>query len=103
SGNIHFVRLDFSQSIIPQLLQRLHSARKLSLIVEGGAMLLQTFIDVGLWDEARVLTADKSLAEGIHAPQLNSTPVFSTCIDNDTIDLHTHPNTHYPCVKGGDL
>jgi diaminohydroxyphosphoribosylaminopyrimidine deaminase/5-amino-6-(5-phosphoribosylamino)uracil reductase len=42
-----------------------------SLLVEGGAKTLQSFVDVGLWDEARVITNEKMVIEnGIPSPEI---------------------------------
>ncbi len=41
-----------------------------SLMVEGGAKILQSFIDANLYDEIRVETADLTLGRGIPAPVL---------------------------------
>lgn len=47
-----------------------------SLLVEGGAATLQSFIDAGLWDVARVETADFNLADGggVKAPDIAAAP-----------------------------
>lgn len=65
---MEYVTLDFSKSIIPELLQTLYARRIGSLIVEGGAVLLQSFIDAGYWDEIRIETAPVELNNGIPAP-----------------------------------
>ena len=44
-----------------------------SLMVEGGPQVLQSFIDLGLWDEARVETAPTLLHDGVSAPRLPET------------------------------
>jgi diaminohydroxyphosphoribosylaminopyrimidine deaminase/5-amino-6-(5-phosphoribosylamino)uracil reductase len=58
-----------------------------SVMVEGGARLLQSFIDAGFWDEARVITNNELLiAGGLRAPELGR--VHSTSLEilqNDTI------------------
>jgi diaminohydroxyphosphoribosylaminopyrimidine deaminase/5-amino-6-(5-phosphoribosylamino)uracil reductase len=42
-----------------------------SIIVEGGAKLLQSFIGAGLWDEARIITSGQMIIDdGINAPVL---------------------------------
>jgi len=42
-----------------------------SVLVEGGARMLQSFIDEDMWDEARVITnAELRIANGIRAPLL---------------------------------
>jgi diaminohydroxyphosphoribosylaminopyrimidine deaminase/5-amino-6-(5-phosphoribosylamino)uracil reductase len=43
-----------------------------SVLVEGGARLLQSFIDEGYWDEARVITNNElELPGGLAAPVLS--------------------------------
>lgn len=59
-----------------------------SLIVEGGAQLLQSFIDEALWDEARVLTGDVFFKEGLKAPQLQHTPAASQYFGKDLLSLY---------------
>jgi diaminohydroxyphosphoribosylaminopyrimidine deaminase/5-amino-6-(5-phosphoribosylamino)uracil reductase len=42
-----------------------------SVLVEGGTKTLQSFIDIGLWDEARIITNETMVVEGgIDAPQI---------------------------------
>ena len=52
------------------MLRHLYEEKKQSLLVEGGARTLQSFLDAGLWDELRVETAPFCLGEGVRAPQL---------------------------------
>lgn len=53
-----------------EILSHLYKEKKQSLIVEGGAKTLQSFIDAGLWDEIRIETAPFTVSKGIEAPQL---------------------------------
>ncbi|HEY6083487.1 MAG TPA: dihydrofolate reductase family protein, partial [Chitinophagaceae bacterium] len=69
-NNIEYIRLDYRQDIIPQVLEILYNKQLQSLMVEGGARLLQSFIDSGLWDEARVIRGSKILYGGVRAPGL---------------------------------
>lgn len=55
---------------IDALLQYLYENRRQSLIVEGGARTLRSFLERGLWDEIRVETAPTSVPEGTDAPHL---------------------------------
>lgn len=57
-------------SSIESLLNDLYERKLQSLIVEGGANVLQSFIDKGLWDEIRVETASFIVPNGIDAPVL---------------------------------
>lgn len=60
-----------------RILDRLFEEHKQSLIVEGGAVTLNSFLSAGLWDEIRVETAlDQVISEGTHAPQLPSNLVL---------------------------
>ncbi|MEI7735914.1 MAG: RibD family protein [Ferruginibacter sp.] len=57
---------------ITSMLDILYRQQIQSVLVEGGAKLLQFFIDAGLWDEARVITnLDLVIGEGVDAPVLS--------------------------------
>jgi diaminohydroxyphosphoribosylaminopyrimidine deaminase/5-amino-6-(5-phosphoribosylamino)uracil reductase len=45
-----------------------------SLLVEGGAQTLQSFIDADLWDEAYIERSDIVLGSGIKAPEIKTDP-----------------------------
>jgi diaminohydroxyphosphoribosylaminopyrimidine deaminase/5-amino-6-(5-phosphoribosylamino)uracil reductase len=60
----------YHEESIEEILQDLYARGIQSLLVEGGARLLQSFIDKGLWDEARLETAPFCLGEGVSAPIL---------------------------------
>ena len=65
-----FEGLDFSKPVIPQLLEWLHQEKCQSLIVEGGARTLHSFIEADAWDEIRVETAPFCVSGGTAAPTL---------------------------------
>ncbi|MEP6594720.1 MAG: bifunctional diaminohydroxyphosphoribosylaminopyrimidine deaminase/5-amino-6-(5-phosphoribosylamino)uracil reductase RibD [Ginsengibacter sp.] len=59
------------KNILPEIMNALYVMHIQSLIVEGGAKLLQSFIDATLWDEARIITNEQMvLGSGINAPGL---------------------------------
>ncbi len=68
--NVHYIQLDFDKQLITNLLHKLYQEKISSIIVEGGAQLLNSFIDANLWDEARVFVSKKRLGTGIKAPIL---------------------------------
>lgn len=68
--NLEYINLDFSQDVIPQLLTELYNREILSVIVEGGSILLSSFIKEGLWDEAFVYTGNQFFGSGIQAPHI---------------------------------
>ena len=57
-----------------------------SLLVEGGAHLLQHFMDSGLWDEARIEIAPLTLGKGVLAPEMkNAVLVEKVAVDRGKI------------------
>ncbi len=68
---VHYYQITEDVSLVPQLLNGLYRLGIQSILVEGGAQLLQSFIDEGAWDEARVITNEKLIiADGLPSPQL---------------------------------
>lgn len=65
------VTLDFTRNILPQIMNYLYEHKVQRLLVEGGSMLLQSFIDSGLWDEAFVEVAPFNLGCGVKAPYIS--------------------------------
>ena len=68
---------------LPRLLADLHQQHVQSLMVEGGAKTLQSFIDAGLWDEIRVETSRMLVSEGTKAPVL---PAGLTLLQREVYD-----------------
>ena len=68
----------------PLNLNSLHAHRIQSLIVEGGAKTLNTFLSDGLWDEIRVEThLKKTVSDGTRAPLI---PPQATTVSVETYD-----------------
>lgn len=82
-----FEDMDFSSPVLPQLMNELYNRQVQSLLVEGGAKTLQSFIDAGLWDEIRIETAPVKVAEGTKAPALpaEALVLYSACYDGRRI------------------
>ena len=70
SPNVEYLPLDLRQPLLPQLMQTLYERNIQSLLVEGGSMLLQSFIDAGLWDEAFVEESPLRLFSGVKSPEI---------------------------------
>ena len=103
-GNIRFVRIRFNENPLVQILEKLHEANILSLIVEGGAQLLDSFILEGLWDEARVFTGQASMSEGVHAPLLtNFTKAFDAELSGDVLNVYVSKGSRYKYIQGMEL
>lgn len=72
------------------LCQQLYEMHIQSVIVEGGLHTLQSFIDAGLWDEARVFTGLVEFGQGIEAPVLKATCVREIQIENDVLRYYSN-------------
>jgi len=90
--NTKFVKINFEKNILPQLIKSLHSMNCLSLIIEGGKQVLESFISKNLWDEAHVYTGNKKFITGISAPQLSGKPILTEKIENDTLAVFKNSN-----------
>ncbi len=55
---------------LEQQMRELYKEGVTSLMVEGGPPLLQSFIDLGLYDNIRIETSEKKLGEGLPSPKL---------------------------------
>ena len=70
-NNVIQHKLDFSGNILDGIMDYLYANKIGSLLVEGGAQLLQSFIDRDLWDEIRIETNQGLvLSNGVPAPIL---------------------------------
>lgn len=74
---VEYITIDFSQSVLPQVLHELYIRKLNSLMVEGGANLLGRFLQEDLWDQMFVETAPVYLETGVKAPDINLAPTLS--------------------------
>lgn len=71
-GKNKYIALEDFDRYVPQyILYQLYLQDIQSVIIEGGAYTLNTFINVGVWDEARIFTGEATLSTGIKAPKIN--------------------------------
>lgn len=93
-GPVQYYQLATDSSLIQQLVLALHHLKIQSVLVEGGARLLQSFIDEDCWDEVRVITNDDlDIASGLPAPQLKHARLVSRESHlSDSIHYYVHHN-----------
>ncbi len=58
-----------------------------SVIIEGGAQTIQSFIDTNLWDEARVFTGNIKFGNGIKAPEFSGRITSEQLIFEDQLKI----------------
>jgi diaminohydroxyphosphoribosylaminopyrimidine deaminase/5-amino-6-(5-phosphoribosylamino)uracil reductase len=90
TGNLTFYKTGEDENQLAITINILRQRKLISLIVEGGSKLLQSFIDSDLWDEARVITSSEvEIGNGISAPVLKGhAPVENQTILSDRIDIY---------------
>jgi diaminohydroxyphosphoribosylaminopyrimidine deaminase/5-amino-6-(5-phosphoribosylamino)uracil reductase len=78
-GNTRYYAIEKGEELPAQIAKACYNLQLQSLIVEGGATLLDSFIAAGLWDEARVITNHTmNTGSGVKAPQLSGAVVHAT-------------------------
>jgi len=78
-GNVHDVSC---------VLNRLHKENVLSVLVEGGAAVLQSFLESGLWDEARIIVSEQALGSGLASPIISMAASYEEQSATDTIRFY---------------
>lgn len=69
--NLEWVKLN-KDNFFVELFADLHQRKIQSVLVEGGASILNRLIHLDLWDEARVFTGNQLFGQGIKAPVLQN-------------------------------
>ncbi|MBL0884603.1 MAG: RibD family protein, partial [Chitinophagaceae bacterium] len=94
-GALRFVKINADQSFIDQLFVYCYQNGIQSILVEGGAKLLQSFIHTDQWDEARIITnTTLQVGSGLAAPMIkNATRIDSFTSITDQINIYIHPKT----------
>lgn len=92
AGHLIYYQVTQDVSIVHQVINALYQMKIQSVLVEGGARLLQSFIDEGLWDEARIITNEQlTIGKGLTAPELGSNGIKQeSMIQNDTIRIYVN-------------
>lgn len=93
-NNIHYIQMEDMQYYLPQKIAfQLYLMDIQSVIVEGGANILNQFIHAGLWDEARVFSSDRIWRGGISSPQVNGLIIDQLNIGNDKLTVFQNNNS----------
>lgn len=75
---VSFVKLNFDAPLLVQIFDYLYKLQIQSVLVEGGAYLLNDLIEQNLWDEAFVIENQKLyFGQGLKAPQLTKRSTFT--------------------------
>jgi len=75
SKNLEFISIKFDENCLTTILQIIYERNINAVMVEGGAKLLNSFIQSGLWDEANIEVSPQQITHGVAAPLLPLMPV----------------------------
>jgi diaminohydroxyphosphoribosylaminopyrimidine deaminase/5-amino-6-(5-phosphoribosylamino)uracil reductase len=86
--NFKGIKLQFNSDFIENLMIKLHQENIQSIIVEGGAVTIDSFIKEGTWDEAFIFENEKKFENGVKAPTLNLEANKTLSIGNDSLSIY---------------
>ncbi len=70
SEHTEFIKVPPQKKLIEFILSELYQKKINSIIIEGGAFTLKSFMEAKLWDEAIILSAHNSWTSGLKAPEI---------------------------------
>lgn len=73
-GKTRWIKLNFEQDVLSQMMSELYLLKIQSLLVEGGALIHESFIQADLWDEIQVETSGQNVGIGVRAPIISKIP-----------------------------
>ena len=76
--NITYIAIDFTHNPLEKIMEELFQRKIQSLLIEGGSELLQSFINLELWDEAYIERCPQRLHSGVKAPEISDNFSYST-------------------------
>ncbi len=86
-ANLIYEHINFNENVLLQVCEVLHKYDLISVLVEGGAETLKSFISKGLWDEARIFTGNISLKKGLKAPAISGRKVKELPVREDQLKI----------------
>ena len=69
------------------VLEALYQMNIHSVLIEGGAGTLNSFIESGIWDEALVITGKNKFKTGLRAPVISKTPLKTIPFGKDVLNF----------------
>ncbi|MDA3879513.1 MAG: bifunctional diaminohydroxyphosphoribosylaminopyrimidine deaminase/5-amino-6-(5-phosphoribosylamino)uracil reductase RibD [Prolixibacteraceae bacterium] len=87
------IKVEKPGKVIDEMLHYLYGHDVLSVIIEGGTKMLQSFINLNLWDEAHVYTGQVCFHSGIKAPVINYSPKKFDQFYNSNLKVFLNQNS----------
>ena len=89
-NGIEFIQLEDMRPT--SILNALYKLNIISVLIEGGAQTLQSFIDAELWDEAAIITGASTFEKGTDAPEIKTKIKHSFEYFGDTVSMYSKNN-----------
>jgi diaminohydroxyphosphoribosylaminopyrimidine deaminase/5-amino-6-(5-phosphoribosylamino)uracil reductase len=90
--HLHYIKIPPETDNINFVLHELHKRGINSVIVEGGKQILESFIQSGKWDEARIIQGNTIFGNGVSAPAIKGLKQKDEKIREDTYTLLYNKN-----------
>jgi diaminohydroxyphosphoribosylaminopyrimidine deaminase/5-amino-6-(5-phosphoribosylamino)uracil reductase len=84
--NLIYIRLK-PENFIESVIENLYTQKIQSVIIEGGAQILNTFIQYNLWDEARIFVSPQKFKAGVRAPRISGVLQMDQKLDKDWLKI----------------
>ncbi len=95
--HIRYIKLDYEKDVLSQINEKLYELQIQSVLVEGGAFLVNEFVKKDLWDEVLVFqNPDLHFAQGLKGPVFALKNSFEL-VGNDKL-FHHFKNEAFPAV-----
>ncbi|HPY82653.1 MAG TPA: dihydrofolate reductase family protein, partial [Bacteroidales bacterium] len=85
--NLEYVRILNSETMWTEIMGFLYTRNIQSLIIEGGARILEDVIEKNIWDEMRIFTGPEYFYRGIQAPHIHKKPDSTEYIGNSKLSI----------------
>jgi diaminohydroxyphosphoribosylaminopyrimidine deaminase / 5-amino-6-(5-phosphoribosylamino)uracil reductase len=87
--NIHYIQMEDMHFYLAQKIAfQLYLMDIQSVIIEGGANILNQFLSTNLWDEARIFTSSNSWTDGVPSPAINGNLKEQIQVGNDKLAIY---------------
>lgn len=90
-NNVTYIMVDFGKDVAAEITQKLYDLNVQSLIIEGGAKTIHTFLESNLWDEAYVIEGKTPFTSGIPAPEIKGYSVTQILNAEDKLYHYKNP------------
>ena len=90
SGNIEWIKIAMNNPW--SVLGKLNERRVQSVIIEGGAQVLNSFINENCWDKARIFISENAFTKGIKAPQIEGSLINEETIFTEQLKTYRNNN-----------